>query len=383
MKITMFSNAMSHHQKPFCDSLSKIDGVDFHFVAAKPLAKERAGMGYSDLNHSAEYIVCSYESDVLLARATELAQSSDFVIYGSAPYSFIKNRLRENKWTFLYSERIFKDKKNVGLCLRLWLLYFFLYGRYVNKRVRVLCAGAYAAHDFYKLGFRDHQLYKWGYFPKASGKDNTELISQKKENSIVWVGRMIALKHPETAVRLAERLRNENIPFHLTMIGNGILEESVQNLVRQLQLEGYVTIAGALPADEVRAVMGQSEVMITTSDQNEGWGAVINEAMSEACAVCASCEMGAAPFLIQDGMNGFLFHYDDHERLFACVHTLLTNVKLRKQIAQSAYDTIRNEWNGENAARKLTQLCKNLEAGEASFSFLDGICSFADKSIDI
>lgn len=381
MKITMISNAMSHHQKPFCDCLAGLEDVEFHFIATKSLADERRNMGYSDLNHSSKYIVRSYESDLNLERAKNLIQNSDFVIFGSAPYGYIKGRLKNGQWTFLYSERIFKKRTDYLQKLKLWIIYFLRYGCYSRKKIKVLCASAYAAGDFSKFGFQQEQFYQWGYFPKESSLDIIELLKNKKEKSIVWVGRMIHWKHPKTAIQLAYRLKNDNIPFHLTMIGNGELFDMIKGQISELALDEYVTLTGALPVDEVRRIMEQSEILVTTSDQNEGWGAVINEAMSSACAVCASCEMGAAPFLIQDGKNGYLFHYADQDTLFSRVKNLLLNPEQREEMARNAFFTIEKEWNGVNAANKLVELCSKLQSGETDFAFPDGICSIADKNL--
>ena len=97
ISVVMISNAMSHHQFPFCDAMSKEKGVKFHFIATKPIAKERLDIGFSDLNNSREYIVRPYESEAQKKKAKELAYNSDFVIYGSAPFEYIKDRIKKNK----------------------------------------------------------------------------------------------------------------------------------------------------------------------------------------------------------------------------------------------------------------------------------------------
>ena len=377
MKITMISNAMSHHQKPFCDSLAEMNDVDFHFIATKPLSDERRGMGYSDLNHASEYIIRSYESEDSFSEAKRLSDESDFVIFGSAPYAFIKKRLKGGSWTFIYSERIFKKQSSLYFCVKQWLINLLIFGRYAKKKTKILCASAYAARDFHRFGFQQNQFYKWGYFPRESLEGN-DLLKSKKGNSIIWVGRMIAWKHPETAVELALRLKKEKIPFHLTIIGNGELFNSITERIKELELNDCITLTGSMQTDEVRSIMEQSEILVATSDQNEGWGAIINEAMSSACAVCASREMGAAPFLIRDGENGILYHCFDSDTLFERVKELLECPELRQHMARKAQLTIKTEWNANRAAKKLAELCRKLQSGETEYAFPDGICSISE-----
>lgn len=382
MKITMISNAMSHHQKPFCDAMSEIDSVEFRFIATKPLTSERKNMGYTDLNYSEDYIIRSFESEESYKTALTIANESDYVIYGSAPYEFVKNRICNNKWTFMYSERIFKKKGNILYKLKLFLIYYFRFGIHSKKRMKVLCASAYAPKDFSKLSFKQQQLYKWGYFPKQSNKELNDLLSNKKENSILWTARMIPWKHPETAVDLANRLKKADIPFHLTMIGNGEMYDEINSKIMELDLSDCVTLAGSLPTQKVRDIMEQAEVFIATSDQNEGWGAVINEAMSSACAVCAPKQMGAAPFLINNSSNGLMYNYYDVEALFNCVSSLLSNDTKREEIAKNAYLTINNKWNGNIAAKKLVELCKHISDNDINFSYPEEVCSLADIELN-
>ena len=92
ISVTMISNAMNHHQFPFCDRMSEIPDVSFHFVATKPITVERLKTGFQDLNSSREYIVRSYESKSEQEKAQHLIDDSNFVIYGSAPYGMLQNR---------------------------------------------------------------------------------------------------------------------------------------------------------------------------------------------------------------------------------------------------------------------------------------------------
>lgn len=61
---------------------------------------------------------------------------------------------------------------------------------------------------------------------------------------------MIDWKHPElvvkTAAYLKEHLKDhlEEIPFHITMIGGGELEEEVHSLAEELGVTDKITFAG-------------------------------------------------------------------------------------------------------------------------------------------
>ena len=116
-----------------------------------------------------------------------------------------------------------------------------------------------------------------------------------------------------------------------------------------------------------------------SSDRNEGWGAVVNEAMNSACAVVANSEVGSVPFLIKDGENGYMYKDKDVDDICAKIKMLLDDPDNQARVAKNAYFTMLNEWNPENAAKKFMVLAERMLAGEYKpFPFDDGVCSKAN-----
>ena len=64
--------------------------------------------------------------------------------------------------------------------------------------------------------------------------------------------------------------------------------------------------------------MERADIYLATSDRQEGWGAVINEAMNSGCAVVADHMMGAVPYLISHEENGMIYniHHPIHPEKF-------------------------------------------------------------------
>ena len=380
ISVAMISNAMNHHQYPFCDSMSKAEGVTFHFIATKPIAQERLKIGFKDLNNSREYIVRPYESDNEYKRAMKIANESDFVIYGSAPFEYIKDRIKHKKWTFIYSERLFKETrggdflniKTISACI---LRYFFA----SHKKLRLLCSSAFSSNDYKFFRFKKNQAYKWGYFPPKSSLSYDEIEKKKEQTSIIWIGRFIDWKHPELAIGLAEKLKSNGVGFKMKLIGDGSLLNEMKNKMQAQNLSEYVTFTGAVSTDIARDEMEKSEILISTSDHNEGWGAIINEGMASGCAVVGSHLMGSVPYLIQDNENGCIFESENTEDLYKKVKLLLEDNDTCKKLGKNAYQSISNEYNGEKSAERLIELMLNFADGKTDFSFDSGICSYADR----
>ena len=112
MKITFFSNFFNHHQQEISEEFIK-QGVEYVFVATEPIPEERTKLGYEDMNKKYPFILTTYDSEENYQKALKLAVESDVVIFGSAPEIFIKERIKHNKTTFRYSERIFKKGRYI------------------------------------------------------------------------------------------------------------------------------------------------------------------------------------------------------------------------------------------------------------------------------
>ncbi len=378
MKVTFYSNFLTHHQLPFCMEMVSKYGNDFKFVATIKITEERLKLGFKNLDDKYDFVVKAYESKEEYDKALKLAVESDIVIMGSTSDKYIEERLKQDKLTFRYRARVFSngimtifDKEKMKL----------LYERHIkyrkNKNLYMLCANAYGANDFYKLGLYKNKIYKWGYFPETKEYNLEQLIKNKEKSkpiNIVWVARFIKWKHPEKMIKLAKKLVKDGLEFKITMIGTGVMYEKIKEEIHKNNLENYVELTGAVESDKVRDYMEKANIFILTSGKQEGWGAVLNEAMNSACAVITDINVGAAPFLINDSENGLL--YKNFEELYMYTKNLIEDNKLRKKLYENAYKTILETWNSKNATNNLINLFESIKDGQ-EYKIKDGPASKA------
>ena len=240
----------------------------------------------------------------------------------------------------------------------------------------MLCASAYTASDYAKFGLFKNKCYKWGYFPECKNYDVDELISNKTKNSILWCARLIDWKHPEIPVLVAEKLKSLNVDFKLNIIGTGALESEIKSMIKEKNLDDFIEIIGSMPPEEVRKNMEKSQIFLMTSGRQEGWGAVLNEAMNSACAVIANKAAGAVPYLIKNGENGFEYTKCDIDDICKKIVELFNDKEKMKSVQEQAYYTISNEWNSKVAAERLIKLSNAILNDKKSTElFEDGICS--------
>ena len=260
MKIVFISNYFNHHQKPFSDCMYNLIGDNYSFIETQPIEEERLKMGWGG-EEKPSYVKRNYIDENSHEECKKIIDDADVVIFGSAPYGLLKNRLKQKKLTIFYSERIYKKSFEwYKYPLRL-IRHYLRRGRY--KNTYLLCASAYAASDYSKTFLFLNRAYKWGYFPEVKRYDDIDkIIREKKPNSILWTARLIDWKHPELAIAVAKRLKQDGYNFKLTMIGVGELEEDIKILIKKENLTDYIEMAGAMTPEQVREYMEKSEIFL-------------------------------------------------------------------------------------------------------------------------
>lgn len=378
MKIVLLSNYLNHHMLPLCRAFSAQEGVSFWFIATKEITEYRKALGYTSYNRDYEFVLRAYESNEKYSEAKRLCDECDVLIYGNAPWDLIRKRLKTKKLTFRYSERVYKKPCPWYQIPLRAIKYNWMYGR--NRNLFLLCASAYTAGDYAKTRTFLNRAFKWGYFPDVKKYDDVSVvIKEKKKRTLLWCGRLIDWKHPEQAIAVAKRLREDGIDCTLNMIGSGPMEQKMRDLVSLEGLEGCVRLLGSMSPDRVRKHMEESEIYLFTSDRQEGWGAVLNESMNSACVVVASHAIGSVPFLINDGENGFVYRDGDEDDFYQKVKALCDSPSERARLGRQAYETIVGEWNAEVAAQRLIALSKRILGGEQPTSiYVNGVCSKAE-----
>jgi glycosyltransferase involved in cell wall biosynthesis len=102
-----------------------------------------------------------------------------------------------------------------------------------------------------------------------------------------------------------------------------------------------VFFKGAIPANEVKNLLSQSEVCVVPSLW-ENYPTVVLEAMTAGCAVAAS-NRGGIPELIKDHENGILFHAMKPHSIFSAVNELIQDETIRFQLAASGRKKVQEE----------------------------------------
>lgn len=377
-KIAFFLNALNHHQVHVADELYKLTGGQYAFVECRePHGQSNKG-GEIDFSHK-PYLIQAWKDDAQQQLAWKISEEAEVCVFGtiySLPYE--KHRLRRDLLSFEVSERwLKKGILNVfSSTISKYIWNYFKEGWY-RKPLYKLCSSAYASKDHALLHTFKNRCYKWGYFTcvEQGSVDTLDLYSNTHKVRLMWCARFLKLKHPELPVQMAKALKDKGYDFVIDYYGAGEELEPTMRLAESLKVTDLVKFHGAVPNNEVLKAMRGHDVLLFTSNRLEGWGAVVNEAMSNGCTVVANDVIGSIPYLVIEGVTGLRYH-ETVESLTDKVEWLLNHTDDLRNMQINAHKQMLDVWSPANAAKSLLQLIDDLKKGK-DCSIIDGPCSKA------
>jgi glycosyltransferase involved in cell wall biosynthesis len=149
-------------------------------------------------------------------------------------------------------------------------------------------------------------------------------------------------------------VKENRIKLNLTIAGSGSLENDLKEKVQQLNLENHVKFAGFIT--DPYPILLNSDLYILNSF-SEGFSNSLVEAMYSKTP-SLSTNVGAAPEIISDGINGFLIPADD-DALYKKLKEILNVPKdEREKIGERGHQTIVENFSLEKHVDKLMEIYK-------------------------
>ncbi len=373
MTFCLVTCTVSPHMLPLAARLAaRLGAENFRYVATVGCEESRTKLGWpTDVRP--EWLLLPREARAQEATAADWIQKSDVLLSGRRDVDILGPRLHMGRLTCYMSERWFKPPLGFLRLAHPGYLHAVMRFRRIlrNPQFVYLPIGVHAWKDMARLGRLGRRAGLWGYFteppdPPAPPRPRGGSLR------ILWAGRMLRLKRVDTLISAVARATHQGAVLQLRLIGHGPDEARLRGLSQRLGLGQAVTFHPAVALDAVRRSMREADVYAFPSDGREGWGAVVNEAMSEGCTLVASREGGAAATLVQDGVNGFLFQSGNTAELSAILAMLARDDRRRLSVAEAGQQTLLQVWSPDVAADRLLAACEARLAGCEPPSYWSG-----------
>lgn len=331
MRIVFWQNCLSPHQLPYIVHLMDDERVDSVVVAAgEALLDVRKDMGWEcaefpGLEKCEVYVnPSSSEIENLLS---ERKEDSIHLFSGIRGFQFVFQAF-EQSMKFDLERGLVTERPNTFAFGRpngkpLWLhrIRFFLQDRkYVNLVKHVFAMGDEAANYFRSV------WKKWEVYPFAYCTQDYLETPYHPQNSglqFVFIGSLAWRKAVGDILKAYERLsQSSQDGVDVNLIGDGPERAGLEAYQRQHHL-GNVHFLGTKKNSEIPQLLATQDVLILPSVY-DGWGAVVNEALTAGLYVICSDRCGAKE-LLADARCGMVFRAGDVQGLSACMNYCTAN----------------------------------------------------------
>jgi len=184
--------------------------------------------------------------------------------------------------------------------------------------------------------------------------------NNQKENqkiNILSIGRFAYPKRFDILIDSIAILPKDIIGnIKLNIVGFGLQEKKIENLVKKLKLDNNVFIIGKKSPEELRDILIKSDIFILISN-HEGLPITILEAMSVGLPVIAS-RVGGIPEEI-DSSCGILVK-NDKEEIQNAILELIRDKNTRLLMGANAYKKVREKFSRENFLEKTVNIYKEV-----------------------
>lgn len=170
--------------------------------------------------------------------------------------------------------------------------------------------------------------------------------------NILWVRTFHKIYNTKMAARVVKNLVSQYPEVRLLMVGREEDQELTEFklLLKELNIEKNITIAGQLKREEWVAASNQYDIFISTTNIDNTPMSLI-EAMALGLPV-VSTNVGGVPYLVDDTKNGLLVPPDDDAAMANAIKQLLTSPDLVQQLTtggralaeQCSWDVVREAW---------------------------------------
>ncbi len=170
----------------------------------------------------------------------------------------------------------------------------------------------------------------------AGAQPIDELVDPDKP-LLLFVGRLEKRKGLETLVKAFLRLRASGQRLRLVVVGEGPERERCQSLVPP-SLRTEVQFVGAVSHDDLPRYHASADVFVSPATGGESFGIVLLEGMAAGLPVVAS-DIPGYRTVMTDGVQGRMVPPGDSIALADALEAMLSNVSLRKAMAQEGIRT--------------------------------------------
>jgi glycosyltransferase involved in cell wall biosynthesis len=220
----------------------------------------------------------------------------------------------------------------------------------------VLAIGRHGPAWFRSVGYEQKKIIPFAYFVPSPLA--TQLFKECSEVRVAFLGRINRNKGIHLFLDALPRIKH---PLLAEIAGSGPDVSLIEQAQKSLRVP--INYNGAIPMSEVSALLQRTDILILPSvTKDDGWGAVVGEALLAGAAVVASDHVGAS-ICLDDELRGKVVTELSGAAVARATNELIEGQLLTRVCRERRASWAHSRLTGEAGARYLTEILAHLYAG--------------------
>ncbi|MBO8129070.1 MAG: glycosyltransferase family 4 protein [Peptococcaceae bacterium] len=175
---------------------------------------------------------------------------------------------------------------------------------------------------------------------------------------LMTIGRMESVKNQAMLLQVFALLKQNGIPFHGVLVGDGPLLSELKEMAASLEIEEEVSFLGF--RKDIFPLLSEADLFLLTSKM-EGLPVTLLEAMAASTPVVVT-GVGGMPEIVQLAQNGYVVPVDDMEQFAARIQALLVQPDLKQKLAENGRQALRKHFTAEQFIKHTLQVYQEVLA---------------------
>jgi len=182
-------------------------------------------------------------------------------------------------------------------------------------------------------------------------------VIDKRLVTIGIVARLSAEKDHQTLLKACKLLTDMTSNFHLEIIGDGPLRDTLETSVEELDLEPFVSFSGM--RHDVAELLRKLDIFVLSST-TEGISLTLLEAMATELPVVAT-DVGGNPEVVIDGTTGYIVPSQNPDEMAKKLFLLINNSNLRRKMGSDGRKRVLEKFSITETAKKYEVLYRSVQ----------------------
>jgi glycosyltransferase involved in cell wall biosynthesis len=345
------------HEAGYVKALSSL-GYDCTVIYQSEILIQRTNLGVEIPDYGSAKTISCPKDTTLPSFIHSSNENYIHLLVGINAFNLTRRAFATLKFSPAMLILISESRRTTGFKGVLRFFHSWIFERKIRQRINgILAMGDLGVKWFNKTGYRKEIIYPFCYTVNTQNNITIPENTNKKIH-LAFAGSFIDRKDPLIIINALTKLECKNIVMH--WYGFGPLETTMKLNIDKYLPDCECIFHGAIKNSDLRKELQLIDILILPSKW-DGWGAVINEALSAGCRVITSNYCGASSLINSD--TGRVFKSGDTQDLVRQLYELISMGSLseseRKKIADWAACI-----NADHAAQYILSVIANLKGEE-------------------